>query len=420
MFDYRHITDECIKCGKCIPVCTIHQVSPDETTSPRGFLELLGSYQKGELALDENAKAIFESCFLCTNCVDVCPNKLETDMVIEQVRAEIAQEFGIAWFKRLFFTLLRHRSVMDLLARFGYVAKSCFFAEEPNKGMRPRFSMPIIKAGRILPSVAKKSFLSSYPEEIPAAKERKVAIFIGCMANYAYTSVGDSLVEVLSKLGLSIMIPKKQLCCGAPAYFTGDFATVDYLIKHNITYFESFIGEVEAILIPEATCSSMMINDWEKFLHDQPEWRERAKKITQKCYIATKWLFSNTDLAQQLAAKGGMGHSLTYHDPCHARKTQGVWKEPRALLSQNYTIKEMRDPNRCCGFGGVTIQTEKFHLAQAAGVPKAKMIEETGADYVVAECSACRMQLSNALYQNCVPKTLFKNPIELIAEALRR
>ncbi|MDQ1339226.1 MAG: glycolate oxidase iron-sulfur subunit, partial [Campylobacterota bacterium] len=49
MFDYRQYSDECIKCGKCIPVCTIHQVNPDETTSPRGFIHLLGAYQKGKL-----------------------------------------------------------------------------------------------------------------------------------------------------------------------------------------------------------------------------------------------------------------------------------------------------------------------------------------------------------------------------------
>ena len=109
---------------------------------------------------------------------------------------------------------------------------------------------------------------------------------------------------------------------------------------------------------------------------------------------------------------------ITYHDPCHARKTQGVWKEPRALLASNFTVAEMSDPNRCCGFGGVTIQSEKYHLAHAAGKPKAEMIDATDAVYVAAECSACRVQLSDALHQHG-SKTLFKNPLELIAEALR-
>ena len=109
---------------------------------------------------------------------------------------------------------------------------------------------------------------------------------------------------------------------------------------------------------------------------------------------------------------------VTYHDPCHARKVQGIWQEPRNLLAQNYPMKEMSDPNRCCGFGGVTMQTEKFHLAEAAGKPKAAMIKDTKAKYVSAECSACRVQLSEAM-NNAEVETIFKNPLELIAEALK-
>jgi len=54
----------------------------------------------------------------------------------------------------------------------------------------------------------------------------------------------------------------------------------------------------------------------------------------------------------------------------------------------------------------------------AAGLPKAAMIEETKADIVSAECSACRMQIGNSMHLANV-KTVFKNPIELIADALR-
>jgi glycolate oxidase iron-sulfur subunit len=96
---------------------------------------------------------------------------------------------------------------------------------------------------------------------------------------------------------------------------------------------------------------------------------------------------------------------------------QGVYQEPRKLISQNYVIKEMSDPNACCGFGGVTMQTEKYHFAKAAGVPKAAMIKQSGAQVVSAECSACRMQINNSMYQADVD-VVFKNPIELIAEAL--
>jgi glycolate oxidase iron-sulfur subunit len=421
IFNYAETSDECIKCGMCIPVCTIHNVNADEVTSPRGFIDLLGAYQQGNLELDKNAKDIFESCFLCTNCVDICPKSLPVDMIIEQVRADIADKFGIAWFKKGFFYLLRHRFMMDVLFKLGYVFQTCGFKiKAEQNSMEPRFKMPIIKKDRMLPSMGKTSFLNANPENIDNGGKRKVAIFIGCLANYNYTEIGTGLLSILEALGIDAFIPKKQLCCGAPAYFTGDFSTVDYTAKKNIAYFETFIDDVEAIIIPEATCSAMIKIDYEHFFHDQPEWLERAKKLKGKIFMATEWLEKQTHLEHLLASKGRSDLTVTYHDPCHARKMQGIHNEPRTLIKQNYVLTEMSDPNACCGFGGVTMQTEKYHFAKAAGVPKAAMIKATGAKVVSAECSACRMQINDSLYQAENEETIFKNPIELIAEALKR
>ncbi len=425
-FNYTAISDDCVKCGKCKPVCTIFNINQDEATSPRGFIDLLGAYERNELELDKTAKDIFESCFLCTNCVEVCPNDLPTDMIIEQVRSDIAKKFGIAWYKRLFFFLLRHRKIMDFMSKLGWMFQTCALKiDEKKQSALPRFSLPIVKKDRALPFADSTSFLNKYPANIKALnkvneeeKKNKVAIFIGCMSNYTYTNTGDALVKILKKLELDIMIPKKQLCCGAPAYFTGAFDTVDYLAKKNIEYFETWIDEVDAVIIPEATRSAMIKQDWEHYFHNQPEWKARAKKLSEKIFMATKWLENSTDLKNLLATSGKKFDELvTYHDPCHAKKMQGIWQEPRTLLKQNYVLKEMSDSNRCCGFGGVTMQTEKYDFAKAAGAPKAAMIKETKAHIVSAECSACRMQITNSLYLADVD-VQFKNPIELIAQAL--
>ncbi len=426
IFNFQAIADDCVKCGKCIPVCTIHQVNADEVTSPRGFIDLLGQYQQGNLELDKTAKNIFESCFLCTNCVDVCPNSLATDMVIEEVRADIADKFGIAWFKKIAFYLLEHRKVMDVVMKFGFMFKTCAVSEDKKgRGLRARFSMPMVKKGRLLPSMSKISFLNSNPQEILAQKQEKknmrVALFIGCLANYNYTGIGESLVDILKELNIDIFIPKEQLCCGAPAYFTGAIDSVERMTKANIEYFESFMDECDAMLIPEATCSAMVKHDWQVFFknHNMPEWEARAKSVAEKIHMATAWLDDNTQLQELLKTKGTFDESVTYHDPCHARKVQGIYQQPRNLLAPNYPMVEMSDPNRCCGFGGVTMQTEKFHFAEAAGKPKAAMIKETKAHYVSAECSACRVQLSEAL-NSAEVETIFKNPLELIAQALKK
>ncbi|OCR09041.1 (Fe-S)-binding protein [Helicobacter pullorum] len=419
-YNYLQTSDACVKCGKCLPDCTIFNINGDEATSPRGFIDLLGAYQRKEIELDKNAKEIFEQCFLCTTCVNVCPNSLPTDTLIENIRYELAQKYGITWFKRLFFFLLKHRKIMDLSMKMGSLFAPLLFKKTSDKSsIKPRFKLPFIH-NRIFGAIQSKSFLNSHKEYlIYNNKPQKVAIFIGCLSNYNYKNVGESLIFILKKLGINTMIPKKQKCCGAPAYFTGDFESVNHLIIENIEYFESFIDEVDAILVPEATCAAMILEDWEKFMAKNPAYQERIKKLLPKIYMATQWLSNHTNLKEKLSSLPfNTKDTFTYHDPCHARKVLNIWKEPRELLNQNYSLIEMEDSNACCGFGGVTMQTERFNLASKVGQKKAQMIGKTQAKYVVAECSACRMQLSNALHQENI-NTTFIHPLELICKALK-
>lgn len=435
-YNYLKTSQACVKCGKCLPDCTIFGINGDEATSPRGFIDILGAYQRKEIPLDRNAKEIFETCFLCTTCVSVCPNSLPTDTLIENIRYEIAQKYGIAWFKRAFFYLLKHRKIMDFGFKLGALFAPLLYQKtKDGYSIKPRFTLPLLQ-NRIFGAIANQSFLNSYPEEINFTKSKdldsnstqnltqnptKVAIFIGCLGNYNYKKVGESLLVILEKLGISAKLAKGQKCCGAPAYFTGDFASVDTLIRHNVEYFESFIEEVDAILIPEATCGAMVLEDWKHFMEKDLELKSRIEKLLPKISMATKYLESKTNLVEYLQAiqqnHKNEKPSLTYHDPCHAKKVLGIYKEPRRLLEQNYRLIEMEEPSSCCGFGGVTIQTERFALAKKVGSKKAKMIQKTQADFVAAECSACRMQLSNALHQEQV-EIPFLHPLELIAQVI--
>ncbi|MBQ9292311.1 MAG: (Fe-S)-binding protein [Campylobacter sp.] len=419
-FDFTKISDKCVKCGKCIQVCTIHNINADEVTSPRGFLDLLGAYKRGELELDKDAKKIFESCFLCTNCVDSCNDSLHVDTMIENVRRDIAEKFGIAWYKRVAFWFLGHRKILDLAARFGFVFKSCGFktSDKFANSMSARFNFPLVKKERLLPSVAKKSFMNSHPEFIDNGGAKTIGVFIGCMGNYAYTGIGEGILTIAKALKLNLHLMKKQACCGAPMYFTGDFGAVEKSAKFNIAYFEEILQSVEAIIVPEATCSAMIKVDYAHFFENDPEWCERAKKVSEKIFMATEYFDKFTNLKALLAGKRKTGQVITYHDACHARKMQGVFKEPRNLLSINYDIKEMKDPNQCCGFGGVTMQTDHYELSRKAGQSKIEMLKDMPLNVVSAECSACKMQLNNALHIAGLDKECI-NPIELIAKVLK-
>ncbi|EOC2062703.1 (Fe-S)-binding protein [Campylobacter upsaliensis] len=418
--DFTKFSQSCVKCGKCIPTCTIHQIKRDEINSPRGFLDLLAAYKEGNLELDKEAKRVFESCFLCTNCVEVCPSHIRVDNAIEAVRYDIAKKFGIAWYKRLLLYFLRTRKALDIAAKFGFVFQSCAFALQ-NSGMRARFSLPLIKKGRLLPSFKQKSFLNQNTEFIDNGGEKSVGFFVGCLANYFYIDSAKAVLSIAKELKINVDLMKEQVCCGAPHFFTGDFKSLESLAKKNVEYFEKKLENLDYIITPEATCSAMLSVDLEHFftMIKEEQWAKRAAKIAPKIKLATWYFYEKTPLLELLKTKGKKDLLLTYHDPCHARKMQGVFKEPRALLRANYRFTEMSDSNACCGFGGVSMQSDYYENTLKVGLNKAKMIDESGASVVSAECSACRMQISNALTQN-QSKVVFKSPLELIAQALKQ
>ena len=452
MIDFQAISSSCVKCAKCVPQCTIYRIRREEVTSPRGYLDLIGAYSRGELSLDKNLKDFVESCFLCTTCVDVCPSHLPVDRAIEKVRIEIAKQYGIAWYKKIYFYLLRHRKVMDFVFSFMAFIAPCAFKGQGDKGGKIRFF-----SNRFVFPFQKKSFLQLYQGEILAKKHaknpnnlqniesvqnlaqnltkskdsqkqdskaqnlthNKVAIFIGCLANYNYINVGKSLLKILDFLGIDVLIPKQE-CCGAPAYFTGDIKSVLVLIKKNIVYFEGFINDVDVILIPEATCAAMLMHDWKHALSKDDNsdvWIKRLESLLPKMQMASAWLYNHTNLMQILPKDKIENLSITYHDPCHAKKVLKIHKELRAILAQNFNIIEMSEADRCCGFGGVSMQADRYRLTLKAGATKAQMITQTRANIVSAECSACRMQITNALHQ-IKSNTEFKHPLELIASVL--
>ncbi|MEB2802706.1 (Fe-S)-binding protein [Campylobacter upsaliensis] len=418
--DFNQFSQSCVKCGKCIPTCTIHQIKRDEINSPRGFLDLLAAYKEGNLELDKEAKRVFESCFLCTNCVEVCPSHIRVDNAIEAVRYDIAKKFGIAWYKRLLLYFLRTRKALDIAAKFGFVFQSCAFALQ-NSGMKARFSLPLIKKGRLLPSFKQKSFLNQNTEFIDNGGEKSVGFFVGCLANYFYIDSAKAVLSIAKELKINVDLMKEQVCCGAPHFFTGDFKSLESLAKKNVEYFEKKLENLDYIITPEATCSAMLSVDLEHFftMIKEEQWAKRAAKIAPKIKLATWYFYEKTPLLELLKTKGKKDLLLTYHDPCHARKMQGVFKEPRALLGANYRFAEMSDSNACCGFGGVSMQSDYYENTLKVGLKKAKMIDESDASVVSAECSACRMQISNALTQN-QSKVVFKSPLELIAQALKQ
>ncbi len=109
---------------------------------------------------------------------------------------------------------------------------------------------------------------------------------------------------------------------------------------------------------------------------------------------------------------------VTYHDPCHLAKSLGVKKEPRQLIEScgGYTLKEMTDPDRCCGMGG-SFNLYHYDISSKIGNIKKENIEATHCHTIATSCPACMMQISDMLSKG-KGGIKVKHPVEIYAEGM--
>jgi glycolate oxidase iron-sulfur subunit len=117
--------------------------------------------------------------------------------------------------------------------------------------------------------------------------------------------------------------------------------------------------------------------------------------------------------------KNGPGEKVrvTYHDPCHLARAQGVSDAPRKILKAlpNVEYVEMEEANTCCGGGG----SFQFDFPEVSkGITEKKMIHirETGARIVVTGCPGCRLTIGGNM--DGLDRISVLHPMQLLDQAL--
>lgn len=400
---FEFLSTKCVKCAKCLPTCTVYGVKNDELNSPRGFIELLSLIDEGK-SPSKALQRVINSCFLCANCTKSCPNELRIDEGIALARAKINKKYKNSLVKKSILFLLEKRFFMDIFASFGYILSTCL-AKSHKNGL----FFPLLKK-RLIPKLNKKSFLNKMPAFIDNKGEKSVGFFVGCFCNYNYQSTAFAFLKIASKLKINVDLMKGASCCAAPHYYSGELLLSAKMAKKNIEYFEKILEKCELILIPEATCAAMIKSDYAFIFKSlkENEWALRASKVAKKIELTSTYLGENPLLLKLLQKED---KNIVYHDPCHAVNVLGV--EPRALLKKSFKLIEMK--RACCGFGGLSMQLDGYENSSLVGAKRAGDIKESGVKIVSAECSACKMQLENALKDTDID---FLHPLELLSQNL--
>ena len=91
---------------------------------------------------------------------------------------------------------------------------------------------------------------------------------------------------------------------------------------------------------------------------------------------------------------------LTFHDPCHLRRKQGIFEAPRKLLKNIPGVEfiETGNDNLCCGSGG-SFNVSHYDLSKKIFQRRIKPIDEKKVDTVVTSCMGCMLQFLDGLYR---------------------
>jgi Fe-S oxidoreductase len=169
----------------------------------------------------------------------------------------------------------------------------------------------------------------------------KVVFFPGCAIEHFQPEIGKATVRVLNSIGYDVIVPHGFKCCGRPLLSLGDRAAAEALAESNSSLLAG-IG-ADAIVTACASCGLTFKKEYPKLL------RSGAKTP------------AILDIHEFLASRisglklGPVKKTVTWHDPCHLGRGQGLSGTARDILRAvpGLVLEEMRDADRCCGFGGV-------------------------------------------------------------------
>jgi glycolate oxidase iron-sulfur subunit len=189
--------------------------------------------------------------------------------------------------------------------------------------------------------------------------------------------------------------------------------------RHNIEVFEKL--DVEYILTDCATCGSTLKEYAHIFESEESEesgenkqgWKERAERFQSKVRDICEFLAS---IPLEKPA-GRIDGKVTYHDPCHLRRGQKIWKEPRKILSliDGLEFVELPEADWCCGSAGSQLITH-YETSWKVLDRKLDNVEKTGAAMLASGCPGCRMQLQTGLARRG-RKVRTVHPVALLDEA---
>lgn len=219
----------------------------------------------------------------------------------------------------------------------------------------------------------------------PAGK--KVLLMGTCLCDAFYDDVARATVEVLEHLGVEVLFPENQTCCGQPAFNSGDWAASRKVARFTA---EVFSGELP-VIVPSGSCAAMNFHGNLLQFEECPD--PAIDSLGRRTWEVCDFIVNGLGIREW---KGAFEKPtrLAFHRSCHSRGTN-TGEAITTLLSsiRNAEVVPFGQAEQCCGFGG-TFSVTFPHISGRMGSLKLDHILDAAPDLLVSGDMSCLMHIS--------------------------
>lgn len=226
----------------------------------------------------------------------------------------------------------------------------------------------------------------------------KVALFVTCVNDMLYPQVGRATVEVLERLGHSVVFPERQTCCGQMHTNTGYWQEALPIVANHVDAFEAALADgATAIVTPSGSCAGSVRHQHDKVAAHAGDDRlaARAAAVASRTFELSQFLVDELGITDVGAT---FPHRVTYHPTCHSVRMLGLTDQPVRLLREvrGIDLVELPAHEQCCGFGG-TFALKNSDTSTAMLADKMASVRSTRAEVLTAGDSSCLMHIGGGL-----------------------
>ncbi len=385
--ELESILSACVHCGFCNATCPTFQLLGDELDGPRGRIYLLKHMlESGQVS--RMSQQHLDRCLSCLNCETTCPSGVKYGRLMDLSRPVLEQ--------------LVKRNPLALLIRKLILWVFPF----PD---RFKVILKVLRGFRVL---LPESYKRRIPDRTVAVKwpqtqhTRKVIILEGCVQRHLKAEIDCHAVELLDKLGITVIRMSSVACCGALEQHMAETESAMNRARLTIDKVLPLIDEgVEAVIMSSSACG-LMLESYAELLKHDPDYVEKSKQFADHVTDLSQFLL-NQDLVGVLKPNGAE-KKIAFHAACTHQHGLGLIGQVEKLLQQaGYELTYVQDAHLCCGSAGVysLLQPE---IAEQLRDNKIKQLQADQPEIIATTNIGCHMYLEQ------VAKVNLKHWIELI------